>query len=167
MATLPATLPVQLGGTMANELTFFEVSGHYYDVESPQTSGSTNELQFLVVSALVVFTPRLAPGAIEYISNLDIGNSESANVSLAIAPVHAAIRDGELQTINDDGTPGVQLLSNSAILGLTGPLIYDVSFIDVVYASGLHILSNFAFVASTDDTPVDLSDPTLTRLPYA
>src|SRR5437879_10537058 len=56
-----------------NQLTYFTVTGHWYDVEAPDTSGSTNKPQFLVVSAFVTFTPRLAPGTSIPISNLDLG----------------------------------------------------------------------------------------------
>lgn len=57
----------------ANQLTYFTVTGQWFDVESPNTSGSTNAPQFLVVSAFVEFTPRLAPGDMEYVANLDLG----------------------------------------------------------------------------------------------
>jgi hypothetical protein len=256
-----------------NELTYFPVIGKWYDVEAPITSGSTNEPQFLVISAFVEFTARLAPGTVENIQNLDLGftiaapaglavtasgtggtlaagtyfwvvtatnaNGEtlksnevqatvtgatssaaltwssvdgatgykiyrgtsttnenklvgssttltytdtgsagttasppttntaesSANTTLAIAPVQARIYDGELQTIDQADTPNIQLLANTAILGLS-TLIYDVAFTDVVYASEAQVLSNFAFTAPTTNTTVDLSDPALTRLEY-
>jgi hypothetical protein len=255
-----------------SELTYFDVEGHWYDVEAPSTSGTTNAAQFLVVSAFVTFTPRVAPGTVVYVSNLDLGanissptltvttsttggtfaagsyswvataanaNGEttksnevtktltgstssavlsvddvdgatqykfyrgtspgaenvrvssgaattytdtgslgtsatppstntavnSANTAVAIAPVTARILQGELQTINTEDTPGLTLLANSAVLGLTS-LIYDVSFSNVVYASAGRSLTNFAFTAPTTATVVDLTDPALTRLPY-
>jgi hypothetical protein len=149
-----------------NELTYFTATGHWYDIEAPATSGSTNQPQFLVISAFVTFTPRLATGTVEYITNLDIGGGIGANVGLAIAPITARILNGELQTINQADTPGVQLIANTAILGLSS-LIYDVSFTSVVYASGAQTLTNFAFTAPTTATTIDLTSPTLTRLPYA
>jgi hypothetical protein len=257
----------------ATTLTYFPVSGRWYDVESPSLTGTSNAPSFLVVSAFVTFTPRLAPGTVEYITNLDLqvtipapvlvsatasttggtltagsfwyvvtatnSNGEtiasnqigvstttgtssvalvwtgidgatnykvyrgtssgaenklittttalaytdtgsagttatvpvsntaeaSANTALAIAPVLARIYEGELQTINQAGTPGVSLLSNSSALGLT-TLIYDVAFTNVVYASKAQQLTNFAFTAPTDTTPIDLASPTLTRLKY-
>lgn len=257
-----------------NQLTYFNVVGRYYDVEAPALSGSTNVPAFLVVSAFVTFTPRLTPGAVEYISNLDLGvqipapvlvsatgsttggtfaagaywfvvtattaNGEtvasnqfgvtltgstssvalvwnavdgatgynvyrgtttggenklittttaltyvdtgtagttatvpvtntaelSTNTALAIAPIEARIYGGELQTINQANTPGVELLANTSILGLSS-LIYDVAFSDVVYASKVEVLTNFAFTAPTTAGTIDLSDPTLTRLLYA
>lgn len=258
-----------------SELTYFTVVGHYYDVEAPNTSGSTNQPQFLVVSAFVEFTPRLKPGDVEYISNLDLGvtlaapnvsvagstsggtfaaatyfwvvtatnaNGEttksnevtavltgstssavltwpavdgatgykvyrgtsttnenklittigsgstltytdtgtagttatvpttntaewSQNTALAIAPIQARIFEGELQTINQADTPNIQLLANSAAIGLSS-LIYDVAFTNVVYASAAQVLSNFAFTAPTTASIIDLGDPTLTRLQY-
>lgn len=261
-----------------NQLTFFTVTGYYYDTEAPATSGSISLPQVLVVSAFVEFTPRLRPGAIEYITSLDLGftipppanlslvpsttggsftagvkywvitattaNGETirsnevtatltgttssatlswpvvsgaagykvyrgttsatenllittinsgttltyldtgtagtsatpptsntaeltANTALAIAPIQARILNGQLQTIDVADTPNVQLLANTAVLGLGTTLIYDVAFTNVVYASNAQTISNFAFVAPTTNTTVDLGDPALTRLPYA
>jgi hypothetical protein len=255
-----------------SELTYFTVQGHWYDVEAPDTSGSDNAPEFLVVSAFVEFTARLKPGDVENISNLDLGvtipapnvsvvgsttggtftagtyfwvvtatntNGETAksnevtavltgstgsatltwpavdgatgykvyrgtsttnenhliatvtttsyldtgsagssatvpitntaelsqNTSLAIAPIQARIYNGELQTIDQANTPNIQLLANSAVLGIPS-LIYDVAFSNVIYASSAQVLSNFAFVAPTSSTTIDLSDPTLVRLQY-
>lgn len=150
----------------ANELTMFTVSGHWYDVEAPITSGSTNTPQFQVISAFVTFTARLAPGTVLYVPNLDLGNSTSANTAVAIAPVQARILAGELEVINQGDTPNVQLLANTAILGLDGDLVYDVTFSNVVYADQARSLTNFAFTAPTTATTIDLGDPTLTRLEY-
>lgn len=55
-----------------NQLTYFTVTGHWYDVEAPDTSGTTNTPQFLVVSAFITFKPRLKPGTVIYVSNLDL-----------------------------------------------------------------------------------------------
>lgn len=257
----------------ANELTYFTVTGHWYDVEAPITSGSTNAPQFQVVSAFVTFTPRLRPGTTVFVSDLDLGmnvappsgltqtasgvggtlaagtyywvvtavnaNGEtppsnevtatvtgttssvalswaaqtgatsyniyrgtaagaesalvgtatgtsytdtgsagsaatppssntakiSANTSISIAPVTARILSGELEVINQGDTPNVQLLANTAPIGLAS-LIYDVSFTQVIYAGASQVLSNFAFTAPTSATTVDLTDPALTRLAY-
>jgi hypothetical protein len=252
----------------------FPCTGYWYDVEAPLLSGSSNQPQFLVVSAFVTFTPRIAPGTVEYITNLDLGftlsipsnlsvvpsttggtltsgnkywvvtavdaNGEttrssevtsvltgstssavlswtgspgavsynvyrgttaggettlvantpnttytdtgaagtsvtppstntaevSANTALAIAPIQARILSGQLQTIDQADTPNIQLLANTPVLGLSKPLIYDVAFTNVVYASSAQVLNNFAFTAPTSSTTVNLTDPTLTRLPY-
>lgn len=259
-----------------NQLTYFTCVGHWYDVEAPDPSGSTNQPQFNPISAFVTFIPRLAPGSIEYITNLDLGftllppgsitrtpstsggtftagtyywvitatnaNGEttksdevtatltgsassvalswalsrgatgykvyrgttagtegtlvttltgngtltytdtgsagtsasppgtntaeaSANTGEAIATVTARILQGELQTIDRTDTTGLQLLANTAVLGLES-LIYDVSFTNVVYANAGQTLKNFAFTAPTSATTIDLTDPTLTRLAY-
>ena len=157
----------------ANELTYFTVQGHWYDVEAPDTSGSTNALQFLVISGFVTFTPRLRPGTVVYIPNLDLdGGTTSANTALAIAPVTARILQGELQTIDRTDVPELQLLANdanvSASLSAQGvnSLVYDVSFSNVVYASAGQTLNNFAFTAPTTATTVDLTDPAFERLAY-
>lgn len=253
-----------------NQLTYFTVTGYWFDVETPDTSSTTNQPKFSVVSAFVTFTPRLAPGTVEYIQNLDLGqlvpapanltvtgsttggtlaagtydwvvtstnsNGEStqssivtailtsgtssaaltwsvaygaqgynvyrvqgattklvgtttstsftdtgqagttatlpvtntaelsANTALALAPVTARIYEGQLQTINQAGSPGVQLVANTALLDLN--LIYDVAFTDIVYAGQAQVLTNFAFQAPTTNTTIDLADPTLARLTY-
>jgi hypothetical protein len=89
----------------------------------------------------------------------------SANTALALAPIQARILYGELQTIDVADTPNIQLVANTAILGLS-TLIYDVAFSQVVYAENAQPLKNFAFTAPTSSGTVDLSDPALTRLPY-
>jgi hypothetical protein len=67
-----------------SELTYFTVVGNYYDVEAPATSGSSNQVQFLIVSAFVEFTPRLKPGDVEYITNLDLGVQLTPPSGLAV-----------------------------------------------------------------------------------
>jgi hypothetical protein len=89
----------------------------------------------------------------------------SANTAVPIAAETGRILNGELETINIASTPGVQLLANTAVLGLTS-LIYDVSFTNVVYAATTQTLTNFAFTAPTTNTTIDLTDPALTRLAY-
>lgn len=148
-----------------NTLTYFTVTGHWYDVEAPITSGSTNTPQFQVVSAFATFTPRLKPGTVAYVANLDLGGGLSANTAVALAPVMARILNGELEVIDQADTPNIKLLANTAVLGLSA-LVYDVSFTNVVYAGAARTLSNFAFTAPTTATTVDLTDPALTRLPY-
>jgi hypothetical protein len=261
---------------MPNQLTYFEITGHWYNIDAPSTSGNTNQPQFLVISAFITFTPRLKPGTVVYVPNLDLGttllapnnldatphttggtftagtyywaatctnpNGEttksdeitatltgstssatltwdpvddvtvnlyrgtapgvlttrvatitdeatttytdtgaagtpatppttntaqlSANTAVAITPITARILQGELQTINREDTPDLQLLANTSLLGLAAPLIYDVSYSNVVYAAKGQTLTPFAFTAPTDNTPLDLTDPALTRLKY-
>lgn len=149
----------------AQQLTYFTVTGAWYDVEAPLTSGSTNALQYQVVSAFVTFTPRLKAGTQIYVSNLDDGTGTGVSTALEIAPVTARIYQGQLATINQADTPGIQLLANTAILGLTS-LIYDVSFTNVVYAGHAQTLQNFAFTAPTTAGTLSITDPSLTRLTY-
>lgn len=151
--------------TTPNEITYFNVTGHYYDVEAPITSGTTNAPQVLVVSAFIKFIPRLPPGTALYVPNLDTGNG-GFNTTIALAPITGRIYNGELQTIDRGNATDVLLVANTAILGLT-ELIYDVEFSSVQYAGDNHVINNFAFTAPTTNTTIDLSDPTLTRLQYA
>jgi hypothetical protein len=150
-------------------LTYFTVAGNWFDVEAPTTSGSTNTPAVNDINAFVTFTARLKPGTVAYVSNLDqtiSGGTGQANTAVAIAPVTARILDGELSVINRADTPNVQLVANTPVLGLSAPLVYDVAFTNVTYAGSTQTLLNFAFTAPTAATTIDLTDPTLTRLPY-
>jgi hypothetical protein len=156
----------------ATELIYFPATGYWYDVEAPLTGGSTSQLQFLVISAFVTFTPRVPIGFTAQIANLDLGNGNTGSASLAIAPVTGRVHDGQLSTIDATDTPGIQLLANSAPVAAAlaaaniPSLIYDVSFTDVVYAEENQVITNFAFEASPDATPICITDPTLTRYAY-
>lgn len=166
-----------------NELVYFTVQGHWYDVEAALTSGSVNTPQIEYVSAFVTFTPRLTPGTILYIANFDVSSLDSsgqgltqANSGIALAPITARIFEGELQVINRADTAEVQLVANTPELsyvpasGGTGAplstLIYDVAFTQASYAGAAQKLLNFAFTAPTAAGTVDLCDPAFTRLPY-
>jgi hypothetical protein len=163
----------------ASELTYFNVTGFWYDVEAPLTGGSTSTPQFEVISAFVNFIPRLPLGFTIQVSNLDIGGGTGQNVGLAIAPITGRILSGQLETIDFSDTAGVQLLANSTVISTqlaaeltalnwsTTVLVYDVQFTNVVYNEDFETLTNFAFTAPTTNTPVCLTDPTFTRLPYA
>lgn len=156
------------------ELQYFNCTGFYYDVEAPLTGGSTDALQFLVISAFVTFTPRVPTGFAVLISDLDLGGGNSGSTSLAIAPVTARIMGGQLCAINTTDSPGIQLLANTTPISTyltaqsvqNGQLIYDVTFTDVVYAATNMYLNNFGFVAPTSATTVCITDPGLTQLPY-
>lgn len=152
--------------TTPTELEYFTVNGYFFDVQQPLAGGTTGTPQFSVMSGFVTFTPRL-PTTI-YVANLDTGTG-GHDTALAVTPIVGQIISGELCSIDIPDTPGVQLLSNTANLGLAAlnisDLVYDVAFSSIVYAHEGFTLSNFAFVAPTDTTPVDLTDPALTRLP--
>ena len=99
--------------TSPAELTYFTVTGHYYDVEATLPAGTTNTPQTQYISAYVTFTPRLPPGTLLYVADLDTStidpnNVAHANAAIALAPITARILEGELQVINRDDTPDVQ-----------------------------------------------------------
>ena len=157
---------------MSAELTYFNVTGYWNDVESANLGGSTSNLQFLVISGFVSFYPRLPGGWAPLVSNLDLGNGNSGNTYVAISPVLGRIYEGQLSTINYADTPGVQLVSNSSVISsqiaTVSPngLIYDVEFSEVVYNDGPQHIANFSFVAPTDTTGVCLTDPNLSKGEY-
>src|SRR5947209_2216393 len=70
----------------ANQLTFFTVVGHWYDVEAPATSGTTNTPGFQVVSAFVTFTARLKPGTVINVADLDLRQLLGAPPGLTVTP---------------------------------------------------------------------------------
>jgi hypothetical protein len=158
------------------ELVYFEVTGFYGDVESPNLSGSSNVPLFEVITASVVFWPRIPFGTIGYIENLDITSIgyTVGNTGVAFAPIQARILSGQLQTIDVGDTVGISLLANtvpvSAALAAAGVpdgvLIYDVAFSDVVYGEAPQTITNFAFVAPTTNHAICLTDTHLQRLPY-
>ena len=171
--------------TSPTELTYFEVTGFYYDVESPLTGGETNADQFNgLTGAFITFTPRVPPGFTVLISDLDLGSGNTGSTALALAPitgrvmgVSAGTEGGsvwELCAINTTNSPGIQLLANSSPISTyltaqgvqSGQLIYDVSFTQVTYAALNQYVTNFAFVAPTDDTGVCITDPSLETIAY-
>lgn len=102
----------------------------------------------------------------------------SQDTGVHIDPFLARITNGILCTpAAPTDLPGVELVANSALLGfmdtsktpaVAADLYYDVKFHAVTFGpSGVGLLQNFAFKAPADSTPVDLTDPALTRYPYA
>lgn len=95
----------------------------------------------------------------------------SRDTAVAIPARNGRIWNGTLSTIDVTDTPGVELVANSAPLGLAGrgisSLIYDVQYSNVTYAKGPQTLTNFAFTAPVDSTPICITDPALLRLDYA
>lgn len=99
------------------------------------------------ISATVKFIPRLPTGQIIWIPGQGVVLS---TITARFDP------DGILRTIIGD--VGVQLVANTPILGLTQPLIWDVSFSNVIYARGDRYLQPFGFAApTTGGGIVDLS----------
>lgn len=172
---------------MSTELSYFLVSGNWYDVENPDPSGTSNQTLLQIVTGVVTFYPRVPPGFVAYIANLDLQTdpASSANTALAIAPIQARILSGQLQCINVADTPNINLLANTTPISTqlatidllwpgwleqnnvtAGELIYDVNFTHVVYGEAAQALTPFGFVAPTTSTPINLTDNNLTRLGY-
>lgn len=183
VSVLDIVAPITPGST-PNELVYFPVSGTWYDVESPDISGLTNQSLLQIISGYVTFYPRVPTGFTALIENLDTGDGTGVgkDTAVSLAPIQVRIMHGRLSTINRPDTPGVQLLANSPLmskalamidpkwlqdnfLGL-GQLVYDVKFSNVVFASAPQTVSNFGFLASPDATEICLTDPGVTRLPY-
>ena len=171
---------------MTTELTYFTVTGFYYDVESPLTTGTTNADQFVgLTGAYITFYPRVPVGFTVLVSDLDLGSGNTGSTAIALAPITARVMSvsagdeggvvWELCTINPDDTPGISLLANSSPIStyLTaqniqgGELIYDVQFSQVTFAGANQTITNFGFVAPTDDTSVCITDPSFSTIPYA
>ena len=157
--------------TSPNELTYFEVSGHYYDVEASDPAGSDNTPEINPIYAYVTFTARLRPGTVLYVADYGRPDTTTGTTGITLPPIQGRLLDGELQVIDRGNTPNIQLVANTPILcDSTGTpltkLIYDVTFTAVTYAGANRSITNFAFTAPTDTTPIDLTDPNLDRLPY-
>lgn len=90
--------------------------------------------------------------------------------ALAIPSRQGRIWFGQLCSIDVADTPGVQLLANMPELNLgsldISELIYDVMFTQVTYAAAPQDVSNFAFAAPVDATPICITDPDLPRMPW-
>lgn len=89
-----------------------------------------------------------------------------ASTAISLPPLTARIYMGVLSTIDYGDTPGFNLVANTPVLGLTGPLIYDVTFDNVTFNGTNQVLAPFAFTAPVDNTAIDLTDPGLALLPY-
>lgn len=181
VSKLSIVAPVTPGST-PNELVYFPVSGTWYDVESPDLSGVTNHPLLQIISGYVTFYPRVPAGFTALIENLDTGSGVGNNTAVSLAPIQCRIMHGQLSTINRPDTPGVQLLSNTALMQKAlqtidakwlkdnnlapGLLVYDVKFSNVVFAAAPQTVSNFGFLASPDTTEICLTDPGVTRIPY-
>lgn len=155
---------------MTNTLTWFPVTAYIYDVEQPLPSGTSEQPLLANVSGFVDFFPGTSVKAfgVGYsvrVPNLDHGDSTAGDTIVPIAPITGRLIDGSLRSLVIGDPVGVQLLANSAVLGLA-ELVYHVRFRNVTYGGAEQGLDSFAFTASTDTTAVVLSSTTLTRLPY-
>lgn len=169
--------------TTTGVLAYFTVTGFYYDIESTYVGGATNAPQFNGwTGAFITFTPRVPPGTTVLMSNMDLGHGNIGSIAVSLEPITGRVRSGivgggnvwQLRTIDTTDAAGVQLLANNAPVSAfltaqgiqSGQLIYDVSFDRVTFAGQNQSIQNFAFVAPTDGTPVCITDPGLSRLPY-
>lgn len=154
-----------------NELTWFTVNGYIYDVEQPDPSGTSIQPELLNVSGYVDFfagteQESFPTGFAVLVSDLDHGDSTSGDTMVPLAPITGRLMNGALCTIAVGDPLGVELLSNTAILNLTNPMYYHVRFRNVTYGGAPQGISNFAFLAPTDATPVDITSPGLSRFAY-
>jgi hypothetical protein len=99
---------------------------------------------------------------------VQLGNtSRTAPTAIGITPRRARLwTTGRLSSINKKDSPNVELLANSAVLNLDFDLIYDVTFEKVSWGGVDAALAPFGFLAPTDDTPICLTDPALSRLQH-
>ena len=159
------------------ELEYFQVVGYFINVQSPDGTENTSKPDIEYVNAFITFTPRVPDGTVLNIAGLNASINNvlyAGNTSLFLAPFKGRLFNGQLSTINVKNTKGVYLLANTSQIQsqLTNygieSLIYDVTFDQVIYNNTTHALTNFAFTAPTSaGTVIDISDPTLTRLPHA
>lgn len=159
------------------QLVYFEVTGFYIDVEQPDLVGDTNEPELRYINAFIDFIPRVPQGFtinVAGLSTLINGKVETLDTAIALSTITARLHLGKVSTIDPTDVEGIRLIANSPELqeqltaaGINdGELIYDVRFRQVTYANGDRILKNFSFVASHDDSPINLTDPTLQRGAY-
>jgi hypothetical protein len=168
----------------ATELTYFTVTGFYYDIESPLTGGTTNADQFNgLTGAYITFWPRVPAGFTVLVTDLDLGSGNTGSTSISLPPITGRVMGTvvngspvwELCAINTADTPGIQLLANTTPISSyltaqsiqSGSLIYDVQFTQVTFAAENQSINNFAFTAPTTNTTICITDPSLETLPYA
>lgn len=97
----------------------------------------------------------------------ELGTSEIvAPTAISIPPLQARIWNGVLSTIDYEDTEGFQLVSSMAEFDLPSALIYDVTYDKVTFNAKSRTLAPWAFEAPADETPICLTDPDLTRLPW-
>jgi hypothetical protein len=171
--------PAQPGST----LVFFNVTGYCYDVQQPDPTQFSAAPLLANVSGFVDFFPGNASGPFPTGSSLIVpglshGDGTAGDTILPLAPVTARFLGGSLRTIVVGDPIGVLLLSNSPLLGL--PLLrYHVRFRNITYGGNptliqpnqliqpaSQVLTNFAFDASVDTTPINLTGVNTVRQPY-
>lgn len=153
---------------MPNSLTYFRVDGAWQDVEQPLPRiADVITPRVEDVSAYVDFFPGVESEALQGGFTLYVPDYETfGDTELSLAPITGRIMEGVLSTIAVGDPKGVELVANSAWLNFGEPLVYHVRFHNVTYGGALQRLSNFAFVAPVDNTPVNITSVALDRLPY-
>lgn len=152
---------------MPNSLTFFRVDGTYIDVEQPVPGDTVITPAISNVYAYVDFFPGTEMKAISSGLSLTVPDYETyGDTDIQLAPITARLLDKRLCTIAKTDPEGVELVADSAWMNLDDPLFYHVRFRNVTYGGALQGISNFAFAASSDSTPIVLTSPTLTRYAY-
>lgn len=132
------------------ELTYFTViQPSVKDVQTNDEGGNDPEIHN--ISALVTFTPSVT----------EI-QSSAMDATVLLRPIMGRIVNGELCAI--DGTPGIQLVANTNVLGtLADPLTYRVDYSKVIFDEAERSMRSFRITAPTSATTVNLN--TVTRLP--
>jgi hypothetical protein len=152
---------------MPNSLTYFRVDGAWRDVEQPIVGVGAIAPQVDDVSAYVDFFPGVEKSALPGGLTLYVPNYETyGDTELTLAPITGRTMDARLCTIAVGDPNGVELVANSAWLDFGEPLFYHVRFRNVSYGGAGQRLSNFAFQAPTDASPIILTSVTLERFDY-
>jgi hypothetical protein len=148
------------------------------DVTSAET-GEGFVIEFVAVLASQPITQLTADGSLltaqEAGTGLIVTNvgapAVGRDAGIPLKPITARIYEGQLQTIDLDDDAGVTLVANDPVLNLAAQgfedLYYDVRFRDVQIAGVVDNLTNFAIMAPATATSITLTDPALTRYPYA
>ena len=152
---------------MTNSLVYFTATGAWRDVEQPIPANGLIAPQIDDVSAYVDFFPGTEKLAVETGFTLYVPDYETyGDTELSLAPITGRTMNGKLCTVAVGDPVGVQLVSGAPWMDFGEPLYYHVRFRNVTYGGALQRLSNFAFQAPTDSTPVHLTSVALTRTEY-
>lgn len=154
-----------------NELTWFTVYGYVYDIEQPNPAGTTIQPFVNNVSAYIDFFPGyetevFPAGFAVLVADLDHGDGTSGDTMVPIAPITARLTNGAVTSIVVGDPIGVELLADTPILNLDGPLFYHVRWRNVTYGGAPQAISNFAFQAPTFNTNLSITSPALVTYPY-
>jgi hypothetical protein len=132
------------------DLTYFTVTQpSVKDVQTNDEGG--NEPEVHNISALVTFTPSVTEV-----------QSSAMDATILLRPIMGRIVNGVLCAI--DGTPGIELVANTEVLGvLPNSLTYQVDYSKVIFDEAERTMRSFRITAPTTSTTVNLN--TVIRLP--